>query len=84
MTMTLIALNRRELAMLRAVAQGRAEITSSCEPDLFVDGIACCDQAAAHHLAHGGYLRPAQDCPIGRRCPAVLSDLGHHALALAS
>lgn len=84
MTMTLIPLNRRELAMLRAVVEGRAEITASCERDLFVDGIACCDQTAAHHLARGGYLRPARNCPIGRHCPAVLSDLGHHALSVTS
>ncbi|HVV11829.1 hypothetical protein [Amycolatopsis sp.] len=36
-------------------------MSSSCEPDLFVDGVACCDQMTAHALAHGGYLRPAED-----------------------
>lgn len=82
MTTTLIALSRREIAMLRAVAAGRAEVTSSCEPDLFIDGISCGDQAAAHALAHAGYLQPSLDRPIGRRCPAVLTDLGHQALAL--
>lgn len=44
-------LNRRALAMLRAVGAGRAELTCSCEPDLRVDGLPCCDQATAHALA---------------------------------
>src|SRR5690606_22949569 len=37
-------LNHRERATLRAVARGGAEITLSAEPDLFIDGLACCDQ----------------------------------------
>lgn len=84
MTMTVIALNRRELAMLRAVAAGRAEITVSCEPDLYVDGLPCCDQTAAHRLAHSGYLRAAAEAARGRRCPASLTELGRDALARAS
>jgi hypothetical protein len=52
-------LNRRALAMLRAVGAGRAELTCSCEPDLRVDGLPCCDQATAHELARAGLIRPA-------------------------
>ena len=33
----------RGIAMLRAVAAGRAKVTRSAEPDLFVDGLPCCD-----------------------------------------
>jgi hypothetical protein len=49
------------MSMLRAVAEGRAVMSSSCEPDLFIDGVPCCDQMTAHALAHGGYIRAAGD-----------------------
>nr|WP_158632699.1 hypothetical protein [Amycolatopsis sp. WAC 01375] len=45
--------------MLRAVAQGRAEITVSLEPDLYVDGLPCSDQNTAHRLANAGLIRTA-------------------------
>lgn len=65
--------------MLRAVAAGRAELTHSCEPDLFVDGLACCDQYTAHLLTRAGLVRPAQSgggwLP-GQRVPAELTPAG--------
>jgi hypothetical protein len=70
-------LSHRALAMLRAVAQGRAVMSSSCEPDLFVDGVPCCDQMAAHALAHGGYIHVAVD---GAR--AELTEAGRAALTV--
>jgi len=54
-------LSHRALAMLRAVAEGRAVMSSSCEPDLFIDGVPCCDQMTAHILAHKGFLQVAAD-----------------------
>jgi hypothetical protein len=69
------------MAMLRAVAAGRAQMSCSCEPDLFIDGFACCDQMTAHALAHGGYLRPAVDTATGR-VPAELTDAGRAALEI--
>lgn len=54
-------LTYRAMAMLRAVAAGRAVMSSSCEPDLFIDGVPCCDQMTAHALAHGGYIRADAD-----------------------
>lgn len=54
-------LSYRAKAMLRAVAEGRAVLSSSCEPDLFIDGVYCCDQMTAHALAHGGYLTVGAD-----------------------
>ncbi|NIH84067.1 hypothetical protein [Amycolatopsis granulosa] len=75
-------LSHRARAMLRAVAQGRAVMSSSCEPDLFIDGVACCDQMTAHALAHGGYIRPATE-DGERRVPAVLTDAGRAVLAPA-
>jgi hypothetical protein len=70
------AANHRVLAMLRAVAAGRAQVTCSAEPDLFVDGVPCCDQFTAHALAHEGLVRPGQPCSIGQRVPAVLTRAG--------
>lgn len=54
-----VELSHRAMAMLKAVAQQRAQMSTSCEPDLFIDGFACCDQMTAHALARGGYVRPA-------------------------
>ncbi|WP_410649145.1 hypothetical protein [Amycolatopsis sp. cmx-4-54] len=69
-------LSYRARAMLRAVAQGRAEITVSLEPDLYVDGLPCSDQSTAHRLAHAGLIRlPAGGVP-GSRVPARLSETG--------
>ena len=52
------ALCCRARAILRAVAQGRVQTSLSTEPDLLIDGLACCDQFTAHGLAHAGLLRP--------------------------
>lgn len=68
-------LSHRAMAMLRAVAEGRAVMSSSCEPDLFIDGVPCCDQVAAHALAHGGYIHAAVDGS------AELTAAGRHALS---
>ncbi|MFD9896420.1 hypothetical protein ACFWY9_44325 [Amycolatopsis sp. NPDC059027] len=74
-------LNHRERATLRAVAGGHAEISCSCEPDLFIDGLACCDQLTAHRLARLGFVRPARAGKCGERVPALLTDKGSSALA---
>ncbi|HEY0499154.1 MAG TPA: hypothetical protein VGD48_25650 [Kutzneria sp.] len=75
-------LPHRAIAMLRAVATGRAELTDSSEPDLRVDGLPCCDQAMAHDLVHAGLITatgsrtdwmPARLTPSGAR---VLADAG--------
>ena len=72
-------LTHRALAMLKAVARGRAEMSCSCEPDLFIDGFSCCDQMTAHALSHGGYIRPAVEGATGRVL-AELTDAGRAAL----
>lgn len=74
-------LNHRERAMLGAVAGGHAEISCSCEPDLFVDGIPACDQMTAHRLAHLGFLAPARPGRPYERVPASLTSVGRVALA---
>ncbi|WP_162830260.1 hypothetical protein [Amycolatopsis palatopharyngis] len=69
--------SHRTLAMLRAVAAGRGQVTCSSEPDLFVDGVPCCDQFTAHALTHSGLIRPGRLGLIGQRVPAALTDAGH-------
>ncbi|UOX85589.1 hypothetical protein MUY14_27850 [Amycolatopsis sp. FBCC-B4732] len=73
-------LNRRALAMLRAVGAGRAELTCSCEPDLRVDGLPCCDQSTAHELARAGLIRAARVVAVGQWARAELTDDGQRAL----
>jgi hypothetical protein len=75
-------MNRRALAMLRAVGAGRAELTCSCEPDLRVDGLPCCDQATAHELARAGLIRPVPTpvVAVGQWTRAELTDDGRLAL----
>ncbi|WP_328450384.1 MULTISPECIES: hypothetical protein [unclassified Amycolatopsis] len=73
-------LNHRERATLRAVAGGHAEISCSCEPDLFIDGLSCCDQSTVHRLARLGLIAPARPGKCGQRVPALLTEAGSHAL----
>ncbi|SDZ36358.1 hypothetical protein SAMN05216215_10646 [Saccharopolyspora shandongensis] len=76
-------LNYRERAALRAVAAGRVEITCSCEPDLFIDGVAFCDQQTAHLLVHEGLMRPAARGEPGQLVAAELTGPGMERLGMA-
>lgn len=67
--------------MLRAVVEGRAQISCSREPDLFIDGVPCCDQYLAHTLAHEGLIEPAHQGAVGTLVPATLTDAGEAAIA---
>ncbi|RRO19942.1 hypothetical protein EIL87_02885 [Saccharopolyspora rhizosphaerae] len=69
-------LHHRHLAVLRAVARGTAEITRSREPDLYVDGLPCCDQGAVRELVRTGLLHPAGTSFPGHRTTAALTELG--------
>lgn len=69
-------LNCRALAMLRAVSAGRAEMTCSCEPDLYVDGLCVCDQFMAHMLSADGLICPSSLGAIGMRVRAELTPVG--------
>jgi hypothetical protein len=73
-------LNHRALSMLRAVVAGRAQISCSSEPDLFIDGVPCCDQYLAHTLAHEGFIAPARRGAVGTLVPAALTATGQAAL----
>lgn len=70
-------LTYRDRAILRAVARGTAEMLVSSQPDLFVDGRFCCDQLAAHRLAHAGLIAGARPGTVGQRVPARLTAAGH-------
>ncbi len=82
-TPTTRELSGRALAMLRAVDAGRAELTSGREPDLYVDGLPCCDRTATHDLVHAGLLRAATVVAPGQRVRAELTDEGRAALGTA-
>lgn len=77
-----VELNHRERATLRAVGLGRAEMTCSCEPDLFIDGLACCDQFTAHRLARLALVVPVRAGIPGERVPAVLTASARAVLGL--
>lgn len=74
-------LTGRDRAILAAVAAGRAEMTCSCEPDLFVDGLCCCDQITAHNLARAGLIAANGTARPGTRVAAVLTLTGAAMLA---
>jgi hypothetical protein len=69
-------LSRRDRAILRAVADGGAELVFGAEPDLIIDGRCCCDQTAAHRLARAGLIAPLSSATIGERVPACLTPAG--------
>ncbi|WP_425466501.1 hypothetical protein [Prauserella muralis] len=67
---------------MRAIDAGRAELACSSEPDLFFDGLACCDQVTAHALTRDGLIRPARPGLIGQRVAVRLTGAGRAALGL--
>jgi hypothetical protein len=76
-----IQLTGRDRAILRAVARGNAELAWGVEPDLFLDGLCCSDQSAAHRLARAGLIAPITRCAIGERVAARLTTAGELELA---
>ncbi|MEU4522481.1 hypothetical protein AB0F52_27680 [Amycolatopsis sp. NPDC024027] len=68
--------NHRVRAMLRAVGAGRGRVSCSSEPDLFIDGLSCGDQFAAHALAHQGLVRAARPGHPGQLVLAILTPAG--------
>lgn len=72
----------RARAILRAVAAGRATASCGCEPDLFVDGLACCDQPGARALRKAGLFAPVRSAGADEVVPVDLTDLGRTVLGL--
>lgn len=73
-------LSGRAKAMLRAVAAGRGQLSGGCEPDLYVDGLPCCDQMVTHDLVHAGLLRARRAVRLDERAEAELTDAGKAAI----
>lgn len=69
-------LTGRDRAILAAVGAGRAELSCSCEPDLFIDGLCFCDQQAAHRLVREGLIAAAAPGALGSRVAAILTAIG--------
>jgi hypothetical protein len=69
----------RDRAVLRAVAKGRCELWTGCEPVLVVDGVRCADSGvAARLIAAGLVVKPigstvAQLTPAGRVAAGLVS-----------
>jgi hypothetical protein len=74
-------LNRRDLALLRAVSEHRCEIVHGSQPVLFVDGRLCCDADAGRRLIRAGLV--AQPGLGAGRWPAKLTEAGTQRLARA-
>lgn len=74
------AVTGRMKAMLRAVHDGRGELSGGSEPDLYVDGLPCCDFMSVHALVHGGYVAPSSVTALCERRTAVLTELGRASL----
>ncbi len=77
-------LSHRALSMLRAVRDGRAQLACSCEPDLYVDGLPCCDQAEAHTLVRLGLIRAVRPGLVGEHVGAAVTARGFEVLATNS
>ena len=74
-------LTHRDRSILRAVAIGTAELVAGAEPDLYVGGLACSDQFAAHRFVHNGLITAAGPAGIGQRVTARLTTDGAALLA---
>jgi hypothetical protein len=72
-------LNRREHAILRAIRDGRGELSGHHCPDLLVDGC-WCDHVATWRLLFEGLIAPVRPAPQGERVPATLTVLGEFLL----
>lgn len=75
-------LTHRDRAILGAVAAGRVQVACGCMPDLFIDGLCCCDQFTAHRLVWEGLVQPVTSGSPGCRVGAVLTAVGEQRLAL--
>ncbi|QFZ22136.1 hypothetical protein [Saccharothrix syringae] len=73
-------LSRREVALLRATAANRVELTGSAEPDVRVDDLPFCDPVAARSLVRAGLIAPVAPVGPGQWALACLTAAGSAAL----
>lgn len=74
-------LSLRDRAILRAVAEGRAELVGPGWSDLVIDGRCCADQAAARRLVRRGLIAVADRVRQSRnRAAACLTNQGRRRL----
>jgi hypothetical protein len=67
-------LSHRDRAVLRAVSEGRCEISAGVGAWLIIDGLACCDQLVGPRLIRAGLI---ENAAAGARCgPTRLTALG--------
>ena len=78
---TVSTLTHRDRAILRAVAAGSAQLVAGAEPDMYLDGLACSDQFAAHRLVHAGLIAAIGPARTGQRIAARLTADGAALLA---
>ncbi|GAA1297381.1 hypothetical protein [Saccharothrix xinjiangensis] len=75
-------LSGREVALLRATAANRVELTGNAEPDVRVDALPFCDPVTARALVHAGLIQPVVPVEPGQWAAACLTEAG--AVALGS
>ena len=71
-------LSGRDRAVLRAVAAGRGQLGSGCEPVLLVDGLVCADFSTGARLVSAGLVEPPDHDRV--LTPARLTEAGTAAL----
>ena len=76
-------LSHRELAVLRAVSEGHAQLLCGCEPDLAIDG-AWCDHQAAQVLLANHLICSTVKGSVGQLVPATLTQDGRSLLGTES
>lgn len=73
-------LDHRRIAVLKAVLAGRCELSGGSEPDIYVDGLCCCDHSVAGDLLRDGMVRPVLTV-AGRHARAQITERGRTMLA---
>ncbi|MGM1060569.1 hypothetical protein [Saccharothrix sp. Mg75] len=73
-------LSRRDLALLRATAADRVELTGSAEPDARVDALPFSDPCTARALVRAGLLEPTTRVAVSEWSRARLTAAGRAAL----
>ncbi|PSL52972.1 hypothetical protein B0I31_11063 [Saccharothrix carnea] len=76
-------LSGREVALLKATAANRVDLTRSAEPDVRVDGLPFCDPTTARALVHAGLIEASTPVAPGDHAPARLTAAGAAALGPA-